>query len=202
MHGTDDEPLGGGADKVERIARDQRQRPRRRRVQHRDILRFDHPRSLDAIDALLLERVDLDRVTWDDVLQSAEEAVPVPGDARVPVRSRLCCVLDVTDPAVERPVVGARQHRHLQANLRDSEHRERRGGRLAQRLTPSVDALWGPEGLVRRDALRGNELKGREALQIVPRRGSRPDLVRAPEHKADKPECPAGSLGDPQKPAT
>ena len=111
----------------------------------------------------------------------------VPGSGRV---------LDVTDGAVERSVVGARQHRHLESNLRDSEHRERGGGRFAQRLVPGADASWRPEGLIRRAGLRRDDLKCREALEIVPRRDGNADLERAPPHHADKAECPARSLGD------
>ena len=87
-HCTDDESPGRGADEVEGITSDQRERACRRRVQHRDVVRVDHPRSLDAIDVLPLQRVELDHVARDDVLQSPEETVPVPGDARVSVGPR------------------------------------------------------------------------------------------------------------------
>ena len=91
-HGANDEPLGGGADVIEGITGDQGHRPCGRRVQHRDVLRIDHPRPLDAIDVAPLERVELDRVARDDVLQAAEEAVAVPGDARVSFGSRTPCL--------------------------------------------------------------------------------------------------------------
>ena len=49
----------------------------------------------------------------------------------------------MTDRAVERAVVGAGQHRDLETNLRDPEHRERSGpgslSALRQALTRSGD---------------------------------------------------------------
>src|SRR4051794_12541955 len=94
-HCPDDEPARRGADEVERVTRDQRQRRRRGGVQHRDIVRVDDPRSLDPIDVLAVQRVDLYGVTDRDVLQSPEEAVAVAGDAEVPIRSRWRGTLDV-----------------------------------------------------------------------------------------------------------
>src|SRR5688572_12499932 len=73
-YGTDDKPLGGRAVEIERVARYQRQRPYGRGVQHRDVLRVDDPRSLDAIDVRPLECVELDPVARGNVLQSPEEA--------------------------------------------------------------------------------------------------------------------------------
>ena len=57
----------------------------------------------------------------------------MPGDSGVAIRSRQCRVLDMTHGAVEREVVGARQDRHLEADLRDAQDRERRRCRFVQR---------------------------------------------------------------------
>ena len=122
----------------------------------------------------------------------------MPGEARVPVRSRRCRVFDVTDGAVERSVIGARQHRDFESNLRDPQHRERRGGRLAQRVMPGTDADRRPEGLIRCAERRRDSPKCRETLQILPRRGGNLNLVRAQPDQAGKANCPAGSLGEQQ----
>jgi hypothetical protein len=98
-----------------------------------------HPGSLDAIHVLTRYRVELDAVTRRDVLQSPEGAIAVSRDAQVAVRSRRCRALDVTDGAIERAVVGAGQHRHLESNLGDSEHGERSRSRFEKRLTPGND---------------------------------------------------------------
>ena len=47
---TDDEALWSGTDEIEGIAGNQGQRPGGGRVEDRDVLGADHPRSLDAID--------------------------------------------------------------------------------------------------------------------------------------------------------
>src|SRR6185295_7988179 len=104
----------------------------------------------DAICLLSSERIEFDGIALDDVLQSPEEAIPVPGDARVPVRARRRRVLDVTDGTIQGAVVTAGEHGHLESNLRDPEHGERRGARLARRLEPGLDADLRPERLVRR----------------------------------------------------
>ena len=72
-HGTNDEPAGSGAHVVEGVAGDQRQHPGGRRIQHRDVLRVDHPRPLDAIGLLSIERVEFDGVAPDNVLQSRKK---------------------------------------------------------------------------------------------------------------------------------
>src|SRR4030095_1784488 len=173
-HGTNDEPAGSGAHEVEGVAGDQRQYPCGRRIQYRDVLRVDHPRPLDAICLLSIERVEFEGVAPDNVFQSPEEAIPVPGDARVPVRARWCRVLDVTDGTVEGAVVGAGEDGHLESNLRDPEHRERRRGRLARHLEPGTDANWRPQRLVRRSGMRRFNLERGDARQIGARAGRAP----------------------------
>ena len=71
-------------------------------------------------------------------------------DPHVAVRSRSGRPLDVTDRAVERAVVGARQHRHFELNLRDPKHGERRRGRVSGRFPPQCDSFRRPQRLIRR----------------------------------------------------
>ena len=129
------------------------------------------------IDVLPLHRVELDHVARRDVLQSPEEAVAVTGDAQVSIRARLRRALDVPDGAVERAVVGARQHRHLESNLRDSEHGERMRRRFESRLLPGADTPlgahrdWSGRGRSEREVL-----KLRETVKIVPRRSGHAHL--------------------------
>jgi hypothetical protein len=86
-HGTDDESPRSGADVVEGIAGHQRQRPRGRRVQDRNVVRINHPRVLDAIDVLPLQRVELDHVTRSDALQKPSRCPAMPEFPSVPGRA-------------------------------------------------------------------------------------------------------------------
>ena len=141
-------------------------------------------------------------VTRDDVLQSPEEAIPVPGDARVAVRPRLCRVLDVTDGAVERAVVGAGEHGHFESNFRDSEHREWRGAGSLDALRQALAPNRGPSDWSGVPGCAATDLERREAIQIVPVRGRDPDMERHPNRQADKADRPAHSLGERHEPAT
>ena len=200
--GADDEPLRGGADEVEGIAGDQCQRARGRRVEHRDVFRIDDPGSLDAKDVLSLNRVDLDHVARSDVLQSPEEAVAVTGDADVSVGARQRRILDVPETTVERAVVSARQHCHLESQLRDSKHGEGFRSRVEERLPPGVHALGRPQGLVGCGRSKGEVLELRETLEIVARRSGLAHLECAPAHHAREAETPARELSKEQKPVT
>jgi len=120
QHGPDDEAPRGRTDVVEGKAGDQRQGARRRRVEHRDVFGVNDPDSVDAIDLLHLGGFELDQIALGDVLQPTEEAVPVAGYAGIAIRSREWRVVDVPDGAIERAVVGARQHRHLEPELGDA----------------------------------------------------------------------------------
>lgn len=110
---------------VKRITRDQRQRARWRRVEHRYVLRVDDPGPFDAIDLLPSKRFELDGISEPDVFQASKEPVAMPGDSGVAIGARQGRVVDVTHGAIERHVVGARQDRHLEANLADAQDRER-----------------------------------------------------------------------------
>ena len=149
-----------------------------------------------------LERLELDVVAGGDVLESAEEAIAVPGDAGIPGGSRHRRVLDVAGAAVERAIVGSRQHGDLEPDPRDAEHRQRRRSRVLDGPAPGADALRGPQREVRRAGRRRQRLQRRESLEIVPRRARHPDVERPPPHQSDKTHGPARSLSDQQGPAT
>ena len=83
-HGADDEPLRRWTDVVERIARDQRERPPRRRVEDGHVLRVDDPGPFNAVYLLPSKRFELDGITGRDVFQTSEEPIPVPGDSWLP----------------------------------------------------------------------------------------------------------------------
>jgi hypothetical protein len=108
----------------------------------------------------------------------------------------------MTDGTVEDAVVGAGEHGHFESNLRDPEHRERRGRRLARRFKPGTDANRRPQRLVRRRGMRRLDLERGEAIQIVARPSGVPDMERGPNRQADKADRPAHSLGERQKPGT
>src|SRR5262245_29153750 len=64
-YGSNDEPLGGRADEIERITGDERQGSNGRRVEHRDVLGLNDPQALDVIRLTSFERLELDRVAGD-----------------------------------------------------------------------------------------------------------------------------------------
>ena len=167
--GPDDEALRCWTDVIERVARDQRERTRGRRVEHGHILWRHDPGPFDAVHLLLSQSLELDGVTRRDVFQASEKPVAVAGDTRVAIRPRQWRTVDVTDGAVERGVIGARQDCHFQANLRDAQDRE--GGRrgFAQCPPPGADTFRVPEaqiwclGLLERD-----RLEDRKPLEFPP----------------------------------
>src|SRR3954447_7481903 len=199
--GADDEALWRGADVIEGIAGHERQRPRAGRIQDGDVRRVDHPRALHAIDLLSVERFELDLVARNDVLEPSEEAVTMAGDARVSLRSGKRRVVDVTDTAIERAVVGAGQHWHLEADFRDSHDGERSGRGRDQGRAPGADPHRRPEGLVGRPGLPGGSLKRSEPFEIVPGLAGRTHVEHSQHHQAGNPEGPARSLGSQKKPA-
>src|SRR3954470_7030308 len=144
-HGADDEALRGGADEIERIAGDERQRGLVRGVEHVDPgRRYDgHAAHDEALHAG--SHPQLDDVVHGDVFQRAEEAVAMPGDARVAARAGRRRVGDPPEPPVERDLVGAGENRRLEAEPRDRENRDRRLGPHLQRLPERRDALRRPE---------------------------------------------------------
>src|SRR6476620_2564768 len=109
---------------------------------------LDDPDPLDPIWFLATERFELYRVTLFDVLQPAKEAVAMPGDTGVAVGAGGRGVFDQTDAAIERRVVGSREHRSLDIQARDPQHAERRGGRIVEGAVPGLDARRRPEALV------------------------------------------------------
>ena len=130
-----------------------------------------------------------------DVFQAAEEPVAVPGDSGVAIRPWQCRVVDVTHGAVEREVVGAPQDRHLEANLRDAQDRERRRCGFAQCPPPGADAFRVPEaqvwcwGLMER-----RRLEDRKPLEFVPGARCTVDVQRAARHQAHETEGPGGAF--------
>ena len=116
----------------------------------------------------------------------------------VPAGARWCRVLDVTDGTID----GAWEHGHLESNLWDSEHRQRRGARLARHLEPGTDPNWRPQRPVRRSGMCRLNLERVEAIQIVAGPGGDPHLERDPNGQSGKAHHPAHSLGERQKPAT
>src|SRR6478752_380539 len=78
--GADDVALGSGADEVEGIARHERDRFLRRRVEDPDVVGRDEPDVFDDERLGTADGLELHRVADGDVLQATEEAVPVPRD--------------------------------------------------------------------------------------------------------------------------
>ena len=194
-YGADDVALRRWADIIERIAGDQRERPSRRWIEHRYVLRVDDPGPFDAIDFLPSKRFELDGIFGPDVLQASKEPVAVPGDSGVAIRPRQCRVVDVTHGAVEREVVGAQQDRHLEANLRDAQDRERWRCGFAQCPPPGGDAFRVPEAQVRyRGPLERRRLEERKPLELVPSARGAVDVQRAARHQAHKPERPRSAF--------
>ena len=139
--GPDDESLRGRADEIERVTRNQRQARAwacRRAPRHR---RASQPSTLDPVDLLSVVRFEFDDVTGADVLEAAEEAVPVAGNPDIPVRAGQRRVSDVSDGAMERDLLGAWQHRHLETDRRDSQDADRRRPWRPECSAPGSDAL-------------------------------------------------------------
>ena len=134
---------------------------------------------------LLSQGLELDGVTRRDVFQASEKPVAVAGDTRVAIRPRQCRAVDVTDGAVERGVIGARQDCHLQANLRDAQDRERGRRGFAQCPPPGADTFRVPEaqiwclGLLER-----GRLEDRKPLEFPPSPHCTVDGQRAVRNQA------------------
>ena len=197
-HGADDVALRRWTDVVERIARDQRDRARRRsgRAPIRPPGRRPRPVRRGTAPCLAASRARW--VTGPDVFQASEEPVAVPGDSGVAIRPRQCRTVDVTHCAVEREVVGARRDRHLEANLRDAHDRERRRCGIVRRAPPGADALGVPKAQVRCGGLcsaagciaAACSASGGEALEFLPGAHDTVAFQRAPRHQAHKAEHP------------
>ena len=163
-----------------------------------------HVRST-RYDSLPLDGVELDHVTRGDVLQPPEETVPVAGDADVAVRARLRRVLDVTDGAIERAVVGAGQCRHLGSNLWNAKCGERRRASVREhRFTPCPRRFETsrPERLVWRYAASATARSASETLQLLLRsRGDGDTWKSAPPQHTSKANGPAHSFDEKKHPA-
>ena len=121
------------------------------------------------------------------------------GNAGIAIRSRQCRVLDVPDGAIERAVVGARQHRHFEPEPRDPEHGEWSGRGLAHRLAPRDDPLGGPQRLIRSARPWRDILMRHETLDVEASRRVGPQVVGAPRHEPHDPEEPGRSLDEQKK---
>src|SRR5688572_25500504 len=73
--GANDVTLGSRADKIERIARDQRDRLLGCRIEYRHFIRSDDPGAHDPVELFFQGCVELYRVSCGHVLQRAEEPV-------------------------------------------------------------------------------------------------------------------------------
>ena len=141
-HSANDIALRGGADEIERIAGDQCDRLLGRGIEHRHVLGIDNPRSFDAVDLCPLKCFKFDRVPDADVLQAAEEAVAMSGNAGVAARAWHRGLFDVTHAPIQRDVARSRQHRHDQMDAGNAKHGERHVTRQGQCTLPCGDALW------------------------------------------------------------
>ena len=108
-----------------------------------------------------------------------------------------CRVVDVTHGPVERDVVGAPQDRHLEANLRDAQDRERRRRGFAQGLPPGGDAFRAPQAQVWcRGLLERGRLEERKPVELVPSSRCTVDVQRAARHQARDTERPRGAFDE------
>ena len=103
-------------------------------------------------------------------------------------------MLDVTDGAIERAVVGPRKDRYFELNLRDPEHRERSGGRPVESRTPGRDPFRRPERLIWRAGGLRADPGCRELLQSVARVDASADLERTPPDHSGQAKCPERAL--------
>ena len=119
---------------------------------------------LHAIAADLAGKGELHHVAGGDVLEDAEEAIAVARDPDVPHLARARGAGDVARAAVERPLVGAVQHRYLEAQAWDAQDRQRWGtwSGDGRRVGPDPPAV--PEALV--DLRRGRP--HRSAKYLLP----------------------------------
>jgi hypothetical protein len=70
------------------------------------------------------ERLELDGVADSDVLQATEETVAMSGDAAVPRRAGTRGAFDMSDGAVQRPIVGTAEYGHFECDSGDAKHRQ------------------------------------------------------------------------------
>ena len=103
----DDESLGSRADKVERIARYQRQDFVAIGVQDRDVVRTHNFSGNHAIAVLAAQRGQRDDIVGLDVSQRPEERIAVPGDSNVARLSRQRGAGDMPHSAPKGLVAGA-----------------------------------------------------------------------------------------------
>src|SRR6185503_868764 len=112
------------SDEVEGEAGDQRERWGAPRPQDPDVLRADDLDPVDDVRGLLLQRRELHHVSHDDVLESTEDAVSMPGDPDIAVFPRRRGPADPTDPAIQSQLVSPLEDRGSQVDLCDAQYRQ------------------------------------------------------------------------------
>src|SRR5262249_53423287 len=114
LRGLHDEALRRRADEVEGIAGDERHQASRGRSDHLGIVGTDDGELVHAEATHPAAKRQLQHVPGGDVLQDSEEPVAVAGDSDVARVGRPDGALDVAHAAVQRPLVGALEHRDLE----------------------------------------------------------------------------------------
>ena len=126
-----------------------------------------------------------------------------PAIPELPSAPGSCRVLDVTDAAVERDVVGAAQDRHLEVESSGCAGPRAAAARVRATLAPGGDPFRGPtgSGLVSGGCSSAAAWRTRKPIELVPSRRCTVEVQRAARHQARDTERPRGAFHEQTKTA-